>query len=75
MYKLQSINLDNLRGPINSEYISTNWTRYFTTLKKAKSTAETDHGKKIDWRETDGQIHSHDLPHIMYNIKELTLEN
>jgi hypothetical protein len=75
MYELQSINLTNLGGPMGTEYTKTNWRRYFKTLRGAKNTAEMDYGKKIDWRKTDGEIHSGDLLYVLYNIKKLSIED
>jgi hypothetical protein len=75
MYELKSVNLSHLGGPMGSEYTTTNWRRYFKTLKGAKNAADKDYGKKIDWKKTDGEIHSGDLLYVKYEIKELAIED
>jgi hypothetical protein len=75
MYELKSINLSHIGGPMGTEYTRTNWRRYFKTLKGAKTAAENDYSKNIDWKKTDGEIHSGDLLYVMYTIKKLAIED
>jgi hypothetical protein len=75
MYELKSVNLSHLGGPMGTEYTKTNWRRYFKTLKGAKTAAEKDHGKRINWKKTDGEIHSGDLLYVSYEINELAIED
>jgi hypothetical protein len=85
IYRLISENLTNLGGPMGKEYTYNNWVRYFSSIEKAKSFAESDYDKntkhrptaeKIKWfKESEkDSIRSQDLSFVMYHIKPVKVE-
>lgn len=72
-YCLKSENLTHLGGPMGSEYTTTNFCKYFSSVSKAKDYAEKDYKKtrgqeKIIWIKTKTGIRSPDLLWVMYYI-------
>jgi len=81
MYELKSENLTHLGSPMGSEYTTTNWRKFFTTIDLAKKYAEKDYlsGNKnpetIEWtEESPDHIRSQDLSFVMYHIKTVKCE-
>ena len=84
MFELESENLTSLGGPMGTESTSTNWRKFFKTVKSAKAAAEKDYGKKIDWAADKGPSRnlkpidltcSGDLGHVMYHIKRVKTDD
>ena len=75
MVKLTSENLTNIGRPMGTEYTTTNWDKYFKTVKKAKAYAEKDYREKIKWEKDGSGITSGDLSYVMYDIKPVKMED
>ncbi len=75
IYSLTSKNLTHLGGPMGTEYITTNWIEYFSTMEKAKAYAEKVYkgAEKIEWRIRGKHISSQDLGFVMYCIKKIEI--
>lgn len=74
MYNLKSEDLSHLGGPMGSEYTTINYVKTFSTIKLAKEYAETEYGKKIEWKKPIGVITSGDLAFVMYTIFETKVD-
>lgn len=78
MFVLQSENLTQLGGRMGTEYITTNFRKYFKSLKAAKAYAEKDYGKKLIWwfkHKKKKEWETDDLGHVMYNINKIETED
>jgi hypothetical protein len=77
-FELRSENLQNLGGPMGSEYVEDNWVRPYSSIEKAKKAAEKDYKKecggnpekKIIWTRKGRTITTQDLRFVMYYITE-----
>lgn len=76
IYVLSNINLAGLGGPMGTEHTSVRWTKYFSTLAKAKAYAERNfkykntNAEKIEWsRSGNGCVVSQDLRWVQYEIQ------
>ena len=72
IYSLTSEDLTHLGGSMGTEYSTTNWIKYFTTINLAKAYALkdyriTDKNLDIKWRGN----HSGDLRWVSYDIKTI----
>lgn len=72
IYMLKSTHL--VGNSMSSEHEVTNYEKPFSSEEKAKSFAETEFGKKIDWRTYDGIIQSPDLIYVFYYIKKIEVD-
>ncbi|MFC1453634.1 hypothetical protein ACFLQL_00455 [Verrucomicrobiota bacterium] len=85
MYQLTSTNMSNAGGPMGGASTYDNWTKFFTTVQRAKKYAEKDYLKQctkdmtpqvIKWendKDTD-YICSQDLLFVMYYIETVEVE-
>lgn len=69
IYSLHSENLSNLGRTMGTEYTTTNWIKYFTSVKLAKEYAEKDFGKSIKWK----GYSSGDLRYVAYTIQKIKI--
>lgn len=75
MYQLIRENLTGLGGPMGSERVTVDWSRYYHYLANAKVAAEKDHGKAISWVRQGTGFRSEDFGSHMYIINRLKLED
>jgi hypothetical protein len=65
---LVSENLSHLGGPMGTEYTTTNYSKPFKSIEKAKKFAEKEYGNELKWLATDKGLRSEDLGYVMYYI-------
>jgi hypothetical protein len=86
IYMLESEDLTHLGGPMGSEYTTTNFRKYFSSVKKAKEYAEQDYKRNVNvterhseiewkkWNSKTGYTNSGDLSFVMYTIARIEVE-
>ena len=82
IFALESTDLTHLGGCMGSEYTTTNYVKYFKSIKKAKKFAEKEYDKysddKIKWHIDDEDqdiTTSGDLSFVEYQISEIKTED
>ena len=76
MYLLEAENLQNLGGPMGTEYTTTMYRKFYRELDNAKQAAEKDYGKPIRWGHYIGkEWTSGDLRWVMYTITLVKTED
>ena len=80
IFKLVSTDMTHLGGPMGSEYTTTNFVKYFSSVDNAKKHAEKDFGDQrtepIEWKKKNKSgFTSGDLRYVMYDIESVVLED
>jgi len=65
---LVSENLTHLGGRMGTEYTTTNYSKPFKSIQKAKEFAEKEYGNELKWVVTDKGLRTEDLGYVMYYI-------
>lgn len=80
IFKLVSENMTHLGGPMGTEYTYPNWTRYFSSVEKAKAYALKDYRKEtankkanLMWLKDGKGVRTEDLSFVMYLIHPVEL--
>lgn len=71
IYELRSENLTGLGGPMGTERTWENYRLFFSSAKLAKSHAEKEYGKPLEWIKGKDSERTADLGHVMYHVHKV----
>lgn len=82
IYKLTSLNLTELGGPMGMERVTENFQKYFSNIDSAKSFAQRDYNSKTDakrkilWNKSSKNLSSsEDLGFVQYTIEKIVVDS